>query len=77
MKQLALFLLSLYQNYISILLRQLVGTSTVCRYSPTCSEYAKQSIMRFGVIKGGYLSFFRLLSCQPWVTFKRASSRLA
>ena len=37
-----------------------------CRFTPTCSEYAQTSIMRFGVIKGGWIAIKRILSCHPW-----------
>ena len=37
-----------------------------CRYTPTCSEYAQTSVMRFGVFKGGWLAIKRILSCHPW-----------
>lgn len=37
-----------------------------CRYYPTCSEYAKQSIIRFGLIKGSWLALKRVLRCHPW-----------
>ncbi len=34
-----------------------------CNFSPTCSEYAKQSIQRFGFIQGGALSAKRIFRC--------------
>jgi len=37
-----------------------------CRHYPTCSEYSKQSLIKFGLIKGLYLSIKRLLKCHPW-----------
>ena len=37
-----------------------------CRYTPTCSEYAQTSVMRFGVFKGGWLALKRIVSCHPW-----------
>lgn len=37
-----------------------------CRYYPTCSEYSYQAINKYGIIKGGILSFWRLLRCNPW-----------
>jgi len=37
-----------------------------CRYTPTCSEYAQTAVMRFGVIKGGWIAIKRIVSCHPW-----------
>ncbi len=49
-----------YQRYIS------PGLPPRCRYTPTCSEYACQAIARYGAIKGGWLSFKRLMRCHPF-----------
>jgi len=37
-----------------------------CRYEPTCSAYATQSIRRFGPIRGSLLAAWRLLRCNPF-----------
>lgn len=37
-----------------------------CRYSPTCSVYAEQALLKHGLIKGAWLSGKRLLKCHPW-----------
>ena len=39
---------------------------SVCRYTPSCSEYAYAVIIHVGVVKGCYLSIRRLLRCHPW-----------
>lgn len=36
-----------------------------CRYYPTCSEYFKISLERFGFFKGSYLGMKRILRCNP------------
>ena len=36
-----------------------------CRFYPVCSDYAIESIERFGVFKGLFLSILRLLRCNP------------
>ena len=36
-----------------------------CRFSPSCSKYAYDSVYRYGVIKGVTLSMFRLVRCNP------------
>jgi len=37
-----------------------------CRYEPTCSAYALESIVRFGVVRGLLLAGWRLLRCNPF-----------
>ena len=49
-----------YQYAISPLL----GPS--CRFTPTCSEYAKQAILKHGPITGLGLAIWRILRCNPW-----------
>ena len=37
-----------------------------CRYYPSCSEYAVQAVMRYGILRGLVLAGWRLLRCNPW-----------
>lgn len=37
-----------------------------CRYIPTCSEYAMEAVERYGVLRGGFKTFTRLLRCHPF-----------
>ncbi|MCS6883352.1 MAG: membrane protein insertion efficiency factor YidD [Oscillochloridaceae bacterium] len=37
-----------------------------CIYTPTCSQYGIEAISKYGVFKGGWLTFKRLLRCAPW-----------
>ena len=37
-----------------------------CRFNPTCSVYASEAIMKYGPIKGFYLSVKRLMKCHPF-----------
>ena len=53
-------LIKLYQFIISPLL----GTN--CRFIPSCSNYAIQSIKDKGVVKGIYFSLIRVLKCHPF-----------
>ena len=55
-----LALIKFYQNFISPLL------PSTCRYTPTCSEYAKQSLVKHGLIKGSFISIKRIIKCNPW-----------
>lgn len=59
MTRLILFLLACYKRVLSPLLGQR------CRFHPTCSEYARIAVARFGPWRGGILAMWRLLRCQP------------
>lgn len=69
MRKLISGFITIYQATIAVALFNL-GLKGDCRFSPTCSEYAKISISEKGLIKGGYLSFVRLLKCQPFYNAK-------
>lgn len=55
-----LMLILFYQRYISSL------TAPTCRFYPSCSEYALQAIKRYGLWRGLWLSFRRILKCHPF-----------
>ncbi|KKW23480.1 MAG: hypothetical protein UY65_C0002G0005 [Parcubacteria group bacterium GW2011_GWA2_51_12] len=40
-----------------------------CRYYPSCSEYARQAVLRYGVIKGSGKALWRVLRCNPFSRF--------
>mgnify|MGYP000912486200 CR=1 FL=1 len=68
MKKGLLFLIILYQKTLSLdhgFLRKIIPTR-FCRFYPSCSEYARQAVDRFGVVRGGTLAARRLLRCHPW-----------
>lgn len=41
-------------------------TPSSCRFTPTCSRYAEEAVVRFGVARGSWLALRRLLKCQPF-----------
>lgn len=61
MKRVFLFLIKIYQKFISPLKR-----TPCCIYTPTCSEYAIQAITKYGAFKGGFLAVKRILRCHPF-----------
>lgn len=38
----------------------------VCRFHPTCSEYSRQALTKYGLGKGSFLSVKRILRCNPF-----------
>ncbi len=59
MKKILIFLIKMYQKLTKSQVR-------VCKYYPTCSEYTKQAIEKYGAIKGLALGIYRILRCNPW-----------
>lgn len=37
-----------------------------CRFYPTCSNYAIEAIEKYGILKGGLMSVWRVLRCNPF-----------
>jgi uncharacterized protein len=37
-----------------------------CKFHPTCSQYAYEAIEKFGVVKGSWVGFKRIIKCNPW-----------
>ncbi len=60
MRRVLLWLIRQYQKYVS------ARTPAVCRFTPSCSQYAFTAIQRFGALRGTYLAVRRLLKCHPF-----------
>lgn len=63
MKKILIWLIKGYQKWISPGLRY-IGVQ--CKYYPSCSEYTKQAIEKYGCIKGIFLGIKRILKCNPF-----------
>ncbi|GIK59797.1 MAG: membrane protein insertion efficiency factor YidD [Ignavibacteriota bacterium] len=37
-----------------------------CRFTPTCSHYTIEALRKYGIIKGSWLGFKRIIKCHPW-----------
>ena len=69
-KKSVIFIISLYQKTLSpdtgILKRIGLIRKPVCVFYPTCSEYAKEAVEKYGILKGIWLGFKRIIRCHPW-----------
>ena len=59
MTRILLALLAIYKRMLS----PLFGTR--CRFHPSCSDYARDAIVRYGPWRGSLLAVWRILRCQP------------
>ena len=60
MKRAALTLIRAYQLLISPVL------PPACRFYPSCSEYAREAVEKWGIVQGLGLTARRLARCHPW-----------
>ena len=63
MKKILIKIINGYQKHISSWLNY---KGIKCKYYPTCSEYTKQAIEKYGALKGSVLGTKRILKCNPF-----------
>jgi putative membrane protein insertion efficiency factor len=61
LKKIFIGLIKFYRKYLS-------GMKTIptCKFIPTCSEYGIEAIEKYGALKGGLLTVWRILRCNPF-----------
>ncbi len=59
MSKILIYIINIYQ-------KTPLKSHNSCVFLPTCSEYTKQSILKYGAFKGVKLGFMRILRCHPW-----------
>ena len=60
MKFLVIDILGVYKAIVSPFL------PPACRFEPTCSEYAREAVDKYGAVGGTWLGLKRILRCQPF-----------
>ena len=58
--RLAVFVVVTYQRMVGPFLPR------SCRFTPTCSEYARLAVTDLGLVRGAALAAWRLLRCHPF-----------
>ena len=56
-------MIDFYKKHISSFL---ADRGVYCKFHPTCSEYTKQAIEKYGAFKGIYIGIKRILRCNPF-----------
>ncbi|HUJ16470.1 MAG TPA: membrane protein insertion efficiency factor YidD [Nitrospirota bacterium] len=59
-KRFVITLIRLYQRFISPML------PAACRFTPTCSEYAREAFEKKGLCKAAWMTFVRISKCHPF-----------
>ncbi|CAE6692936.1 membrane protein insertion efficiency factor YidD [Candidatus Nitrotoga fabula] len=60
MRRLFIRLIGLYQYLLSPIM------PPTCRFTPCCSQYAREAIEKHGVLRGVWLGMKRVIRCNPW-----------
>ncbi len=55
------FFVRVYQICVS----PFIGGRAVCRFTPTCSEYTRQAICKYGLFRGFFMGLRRISRCRP------------
>jgi uncharacterized protein len=68
LKNLVIKIIQLYQKTVSFDhgFFKFFYPNGFCRFKPTCSEYAIDAVETHGIIKGGFLSVWRVMRCNPF-----------
>lgn len=59
MKKIIIYLITLYQ-------KTPLRAHSSCVFLPTCSQYTKEAVVKYGSIKGLFKGLRRILHCHPW-----------
>lgn len=63
MSKILILLIKIYKKTISPIFE---AFGVKCKYYPTCSDYTKQAIEKYGAVKGCFIGFKRILRCNPF-----------
>jgi hypothetical protein len=66
-------LINFYQKILSNLINKFLEyfgllKNNSCVFYPSSSEYTKEAVKRYGIFKGFFLGFLRIIRCHPWQT---------
>ena len=64
-------LINFYQKTLAVPLNKFLEyfgllKNNSCVFYPTCSEYTKEAVKKYGILRGFFLGLMRILRCHPW-----------
>jgi len=59
MKKFTIWIINIYQKIP-------LKSHNSCVFTPTCSEYTKEALLKYGFLKGIFLGIKRIMRCHPW-----------
>lgn len=65
-KKMSKFLILLIEKYQKNISPIISFHGIKCKYFPTCSEYTKQAIKKYGALKGSFMGIKRIIRCNPF-----------
>ena len=60
MKLIIIFFIKIYKRFISPIIPD------SCRFYPSCSQYAIDAVEKYGALKGGMMTAYRIVRCNPF-----------
>jgi len=67
-RQLVVNLIKIYQKTISFDhgFFKIFYPHGFCRFAPSCSQYGVEALTKYGLIRGGLMTVWRVIRCNPW-----------
>jgi uncharacterized protein len=62
-RSLAVGAIAIYRAALSPMIHAMNGPA--CRFEPSCSEYGRQAIAEYGIVRGGAMAIWRVARCNP------------
>ena len=52
-------------RFYQLCISPFIGGRAACRFVPTCSEYTRQAIEKYGLVRGTFMGMKRISRCRP------------
>jgi putative membrane protein insertion efficiency factor len=65
-QRILIFAIRTYRCILSPAKTVFFGPLGRCRFTPSCSEYAREAVVKHGAVRGAWLTLRRIARCHPW-----------